>query len=307
MGYDNERNIFLKNRGWLSIRFAEIQVWQNPESCCKFIFNVISSLNSKYKIPHEIESFDNIEFMPQWTIDQAKEWARNKYREKYLGIDSFVVQDTHKEMNAIADSDLEKEIERHVNESDPIYNKSERIKEVIVKQAINTGKYISGKIKEDATYTILRPELLDGKILTCFCYLKNKAREIDIRDLKDIIIRDQPFLVRINGAIGIDEIKRVVYDAIKNRKIVRMKYTRAAWPGLTYDKETGEIISNPIEAEESIRTITDINYSVNVLDQEHIEQYNLNAEDYITAYCHKREEQRTFRFDRINELEILNI
>ena len=28
---------------------------------------------------------------------------------------------------------------------------------------------------------------------------------------------------------------------------------------------------------------------------------------HITAYCHKRHEQRTFKFERINELEILNI
>ena len=46
---------------------------------------------------------------------------------------------------------------------------------------------------------------------------------------------------------------------------------------------------------------------IHVLSEEHYNQYHLNSDDYITAFCHKREEQRTFRFDRINELEILNI
>lgn len=306
-GYDDERNNFFKNRGWLTIRFAEIQIWQHPESCCKFIYTVINSLNSKYITPSELKAFNDLEFIPQWTIEIAKEWAKSRYRENYLGKDSFVVLDTHKELKAIAYSEQENEIENHVKENEPTYKRTENINAVVVKQAINTGKYVSGKVKEDNTYTILQPKSLDGKILKCYCYLKNKEREIDIRDITDIIIRDQPFLVRINGAIGVDEIKRVVDDAIKNHKIVRMKYTRAAWLEQIVDEETGEVILNQIESEESVRTITNIDYSVNVLDPEHIEQYNLTSEGYITAYCHKREAKRTFRFDRINELEILNV
>jgi predicted DNA-binding transcriptional regulator YafY len=42
------------------------------------------------------------------------------------------------------------------------------------------------------------------------------------------------------------------------------------------------------------------------LTKEYIELYRLNS-SYITAYCNKRDEQRTFRFDRIGEIEILDI
>ena len=85
-----------------------------------------------------------------------------------------------------------------------------------------------------------------------------------------------------------------------------MKYTRASWNNYIADTETGELILDRIEAEESIRTITNVQLSINALAEEHIMAYNLNS-NYITAYCNKRNEQRTFRFDRIGEIEILDI
>jgi hypothetical protein len=304
-GYDKERNKFFKNRGWLTVRFAEEQVRKYPESSCKFLFHVVNSINEKYKILNELETLENIGFIPQWTIEQAKEWSDIKYRESYLGIDSFDIQNTHKELKKISDSELEDEIEKQVNEKG--INHSVNLKEAIVKQAINTGKFISCKFSADSVYTILQPESFDGKTLNCYCYLKNRKRELGVKELTDLIIRDQPFLIRINGEIGVEEIKRVVNDAIQNKKLIRMKYTRSSWTEQIVDEETGEIILNHTEAEQSLRTISDVNYSINVLNEEHFAQYNLNSEDYITAFCHKREEQRTFRFDRINELEILNI
>ncbi|EXZ06358.1 hypothetical protein M072_1152 [Bacteroides fragilis str. DS-208] len=50
------------------------------------------------------------------------------------------------------------------------------------------------------------------------------------------------------------------------------------------------------KAETSIRTISDIQ-----LDTEGW------GENYIRAYCHKREEGRTFYFGRISLLEILDL
>ena len=85
-----------------------------------------------------------------------------------------------------------------------------------------------------------------------------------------------------------------------------MKYTRSSWTNMVVDEETGELLIDRIEAEESIRTINDVQLSINALAQEHIEAYNLDS-NYITAYCNKREEKRTFRFDRIGEIEILNL
>ena len=307
-GYDNERNKFFRNRGWLTIRFAEEQVWKNPKGCCKFLFNVIASLSGKYKIPPELYMTESIEFIPQWTVEHALEWAEIKYRELYLGIDGFNIQSTHNELEIISESQIEREVEEHVDENEISINiKPQNIKSAIIMQAINTGKYISCKNVSDSVYTILRPKTFNDEVLICDCYVKNTRRELEVKNLTDLVIRDQPFSVRLNGEIGIDEIKRVVRDAIQNHKLIRMKYTRTSWTEQIIDEETGEIILNQTESEQSLRTISDINYSVNVLSQEHITQFNLTEEEHITAYCHKSNELRTFRFDRINEMEILNI
>lgn len=75
-----------------------------------------------------------------------------------------------------------------------------------------------------------------------------------------------------------------------------MEYTRREWNSFYQDPITGELINKKTEAETSIRTISDIQ-----LDTEGW------GENYIRAYCHKREKGRTFYFARISLLEILDI
>lgn len=307
-GYDNERNRYFSRRGWLTIRFAEVQVWKYPESCCKYLFKVISSIISEIEVPNELLNINDLEFILQWTKEQAREGEELDERESYLGIDGFDPQSIQKEFGRILFNELEDKIEDQVNEDDEKYetNKS-GFKTAVIQQALNTGKYISCKYSDDEVYTIIKPISLNEIELKAYCYVENVNRTFAITDLNDIIIRDRPFQVRINDQVGVDEIKRVVQVAIDNNKIVRMKYTRSEWTSEHVNEETGEIILNHTESEQSQRTISNIDYSVNVLDQEQIDHYNLDDENYITAHCHKRKEQRTFRFDRINELEILNI
>lgn len=68
------------------------------------------------------------------------------------------------------------------------------------------------------------------------------------------------------------EIKSYIGNAIINNKTVRIKYTK-------YD---GTV---------SIRTISDIKYS---------DEF---GNDYIDCYCHKRQERRTFKISRIDEVD----
>ena len=68
------------------------------------------------------------------------------------------------------------------------------------------------------------------------------------------------------------EIKSYIRNAIINKKTVRIKYTK-------YD------------GTESVRTISDIKYS---------DEF---GNDYIDCYCHKRQERRTFKISRIDEVD----
>jgi len=83
-GQDNYRNQFFSNRGWIVIRFSEKQIIDHPKGCCKFISDVIQSINYKFTIPQELQKVNNIQNEPFWSKNQAEKWADERYRESYL-------------------------------------------------------------------------------------------------------------------------------------------------------------------------------------------------------------------------------
>ena len=88
-GKDNSRNNYFNDRGWIVIRFAEIQVHQNILGCCKHIAQVIKSINPHFVIHEDLQNTLDISSVPFWNKLQADKWAKEKYRETYLGITSF--------------------------------------------------------------------------------------------------------------------------------------------------------------------------------------------------------------------------
>ena len=88
-GKDNSRNKYFNERGWLVIRFAEIQVHQNILGCCKHIAKVIKSVNPNFKIHEDLLNAIDVDNVPLWQKLESDKWAREKYREHYLGILNF--------------------------------------------------------------------------------------------------------------------------------------------------------------------------------------------------------------------------
>lgn len=68
---DTNRNNEFKNRGWIVIRFAEIQIHQNLEGCCLFIAEVIKSIYPQFNIPQKLTAAKRIEPIQQWTKELA--------------------------------------------------------------------------------------------------------------------------------------------------------------------------------------------------------------------------------------------
>jgi len=303
---DTNRNNTFKKRGWIVIRFAEIQVHQNPLSCCLFVADVIKSINPKFEIPAPLLKSQNITPIRQWTKEEAEKWSKEKYREKYLGIDNFgFVQETEK-LGIVEETDLGNEIEAEVKDAQPFIPPEDKPivssnpNRDLVKAVIDNNRFLS--FRYNGCPTITKPKNLIHNTFTAYCFVKNKEREFSVFDIQKPLIKQQPFTIEDTGPnLGLNTIRNIVNTAIQYGKFIRMKYTRSAWT----DIETGEIT----EAEESIRTISNVNFAVNVLSEEHIEQYDLRNEEYeyIHAYCHRREDMRTFRFDRISEIAILDI
>lgn len=114
---DHYRDVFFRNRGWVVIRFAEIQVHQEPLSCCKFISEVIGSIDADYIVPNKLALAKSLDQVKQWDSLEAKRWAKTKYREQYLGISSFDCSQRKTTYQYQIDvSPLDEEIEKEVKD-----------------------------------------------------------------------------------------------------------------------------------------------------------------------------------------------
>ena len=79
--YDDMRNKFFKENGWIVLRFAEFQVVKYPEQCFAFIMNFIRGMEIG-----ELEiNYSTLELIPQWSKDDAHKMAFNRFRNEYLG------------------------------------------------------------------------------------------------------------------------------------------------------------------------------------------------------------------------------
>lgn len=73
---------FLKNN-WIIIRFAEEQIFKQPQACCKFIGEVIKNLNLEFdmSIFTKINTLKNVKV---WNKEDALIMMRKRYRETYF-------------------------------------------------------------------------------------------------------------------------------------------------------------------------------------------------------------------------------
>ena len=106
-GDDEYRDQFFISRGWIVIRFAEIQVHQQPKECCALISQVIRSIDKDYKVPPELSINQGTKQVPQWSSLQAKKWAKENYRESYLGTNFGIANEGQDYQIEITDLDNE--------------------------------------------------------------------------------------------------------------------------------------------------------------------------------------------------------
>lgn len=122
-GENDLRDDFFTKRGWIVIRFAEIQVHQDPIGCCALVAKVIHSIDETYT--SELLGKDFSQIVPQWNNLQAKKWAIERYREKYLGIESFGKRPNIITEYEIFDSNADKACEAEALGSEKMRNKQD--------------------------------------------------------------------------------------------------------------------------------------------------------------------------------------
>lgn len=148
--------------------------------------------------------------------------------------------------------------------------------------------------------TIIKPLQITNDSLIAYCYLKNIEREFKIIEVKDIVIKETAFSIEYSYYDdGIENIKEVLNKASSEKQFVCIKYQRPSKPDLQINPSTGRRYYNGLKRGEiSIRTINDIKASMN--------SYNTDN-DYITAYCNTKNEERTFKIKRIKKVSVLNL
>jgi len=83
---DNTRNNYFLSNAWIVIRFSEQQIIEEPDSCCKFIGNILHYVNHKINLDvfKEIKDISSVKI---WSKKEADEMAYFDYRKNYLTVD----------------------------------------------------------------------------------------------------------------------------------------------------------------------------------------------------------------------------
>ena len=82
-----------------------------------------------------------------------------------------------------------------------------------------------------------------------------------------------------------EEIRSTIEKAIKTKCNLYIRYSK-------YDGELSE------------RVLSNVSYTVDVRDADHITSYKITQTDHITGYCHLRNEERTFYIKGIINAEL---
>ncbi len=112
IGDNDLRDDFFTKRGWIVIRFAEIQIHLEPKKCCALIAKVIQSIDPLFYSDLLEESIPS--HVMQWDNLQAKKWASEKYREGYLKIQSFGKRPNVVTEYDITESENDRAVEREI-------------------------------------------------------------------------------------------------------------------------------------------------------------------------------------------------
>lgn len=116
---DDSRDLFFTRRGWIVVRFAEIQVHQQPTACCGLIAQLIARLDSEYQLAATL-NLAGPSAAPAWDVLQAQKWERDNYRERYLNISGFDLHEQPEVRPATDVLPVETEIERLVAQTAPL-------------------------------------------------------------------------------------------------------------------------------------------------------------------------------------------
>lgn len=295
-GSDATRNEAFYNRGWIVIRFAEIQVHQAPEACCRFIAEVVKSIHPGFDIPVGLVNAKDVQPVKHWTKEEAEVWSQQKYRERYLGIEKFSVTAEKTHLLNIVDTELGEKVEELIKEESKSisfvdsFGTLSSSKIGLFKRAKSAKAFLSFTYK--GHQTIIRPDKITETELVGFCYFSNREKTFNIDSISDSAIKDKYYIQRHDNIFGGFERILIAVDlSIKYNKPARIKYRSA--------KTSKDVPLNYC-------TLTNIEFSDEASVRELMESGEISVINFKACYEGKGK-KFDFQVDRIEEIEILNL
>lgn len=111
---DDRRNVSFTERGWIVLRFSEKQIVEQCDSCLKYVYEVIRRMDTSVVVPDVLAKAPALKGMEMWTLEDAKEYIGDHYREKMLGISGFIMSSRATTQMTLSDYPGANEIEANL-------------------------------------------------------------------------------------------------------------------------------------------------------------------------------------------------
>ncbi len=288
--YDIDRDQYFTKNGWVVIRFTEEQIIKQPESCCFFVACVVDSLlNASYS--KQFNKVEELIKIRQWTYEEALSLAADFYREGYLNVRFNCA-------NEAADEIVEAEISsekqnlhtkapsevRHRDTDEANLSAADIAKIDLIKYCIKANKCLRFSYSNGAMHLVKPVKLKKDRTvwyLMAFDYIHNVENTFEIRLIEVPETEEKPFLYN-KAFSNLKEVQQQIDLAVDNQLYIRFEYVNKNLEG-------------------SVRTVGNFDYTDEFII------FGYSGRQFISGYCFKRNEDRTFKLERIRHLTVLNL
>jgi len=285
--YDDDRDVYFSRSGWVVIRFAEIQVVKQTQSCIRHTAKVVDSLlGTAYT---EKVGGADLQPVPRWSYLEAQVWAHTNYREGYLGVEferrMELTGAIEAELDIVRPPRVELSWVTGVNYRDsgvtdlsPAQLELKRILDSLIAKGIHASFVYDGE------KCLMKPLRLAQQrarhIVVGHDLVWREDREYEIGRITNLVEERQPYH-RSSARPSASELQEAVSLAMDNRLYIQLTY-------INFDGVRRQ------------RTLSHLEYNNEFIPMGY---YNHHIKGYDTF----RKEERTFRIDRIQEYAILNL
>lgn len=301
---DSLRNAYFLDNGWNVVRIAEKQIVDNCPSVVEYIKLCIYYLAEDIRF----KTNSSIDRVNRWTYSEALEWAKNGYREAYLGIKKIIIPKTktNEDFDITEFSDFQNggksKLVMIKPGKDIIADRYDEIRKHII-QKCNQGKYIVFSVKAKCYEYVT----LANKISFEQKDASYGVELFDVIEERTIYLRFQEIAsfhslnsITKYEAVDDDDWGKILYEAILNSNPVEIEYDTAGKGNIrrrtilfvTFWYQFFNEDDNPQKytAKQLLEIAASLKYKTLA---------ECSSIQYISGYCNYRQSLRTFNVRRI--------